>query len=406
MISVAEAQRIIAERARPLLPISLPLGPQLLGCILAESVASDLDLPPFDKALMDGYAVRASDFAGGSAELHVVEEVAAGRTPSAAVGAGQATRIMTGAPIPAGADAVVMVERSRMLDGQRVRLEDVVKPEQNLLRRGREMRLGETVVPPGCALRPQEFGVLAAVGRTHALVHPRPTVAVAPTGDEITEVHEKPGPGQIRNSNGPMLLAQIERAGGVPEFLGLARDTRESLREHILRGLESDVFILSGGVSAGKLDLVPSVLEELGVQSLIQKIAMKPGKPMVFGVKLHAERPPTLVFGLPGNPVSSLVCFELFVRPALRLLRGQTASPEPISAALTEPMRYRTDRATYYPARLECVSAGWRVTPVPWFGSPDLRGVLGCNAFAVIPPGTHDFQTGELLPILRVDGRD
>jgi molybdopterin molybdotransferase len=270
------------------------------------------------------------------------------------------------------------------------------RPEQNILRRGREMQRGEVVLNAGAVLRPQEFGILATVGRTSVQAVPPPRVAVLPTGDEIVEASQLPGPGQIRNGNGPMLLAQVLRAGGSPWFLGIARDRIDHLRPLIRQGLEGDVLILSGGVSAGKLDLVPDVLRELGVEAKIQKVEMKPGKPLFFGVR---ER--TLVFGLPGNPVSSFACFELFVRPALRRLRG-LADPGPrlVQAELSEDFPYRTDRPTYHPAALTATERGWRVRMVPWFGSPDLLALTRANALAVLPAGDHQNRSGQHLSVI------
>jgi molybdopterin molybdotransferase len=316
------------------------------------------------------------------------------------VGPGQATRIMTGAPVPEGADAVVPVERTRAAGGGRVQVEDrPVKPGLNVLPRGREMRKGETVLVAGSVLRPQEFGILATVGRTAARVHPAPRVAVLSTGDEVVEAGTVPGPGQIRNGNGPTLLAQAKRAGGAPRYLGIARDRLDSLRPLVAQGLEADALVLSGGVSAGKLDLVPGVLRDLGVRAHFHKVAMKPGKPVFFGT-----REGTLVFGLPGNPVSALVCFELFVRPAVRALGGHLRPGPPlVGVPLAEDFAYRTDRPTYHPARLEGGEGGWRVQPVPWFGSPDLRGLAAANAFVLLPPGDHQHRAGQLFPVLRVE---
>jgi molybdopterin molybdotransferase len=404
MLNVPEAQRIVLEQVRPLPAQTIPLSPAALGLVLADDVASDLDMPPFDKALMDGYALRAADAAEPGTTLAIIEEVTAGQVPTRPVQPGQATRIMTGAQVPQGADAVVMVERTTQLDEGRVRIDVAMKPEANLLRRGREMRRGETILRAGARLRPQEFGLLAMVGRTTATMQPRPDVGVLPTGDEIVDSGHTPGPGQIRNSNGPMLMAQVARAGAAPRWLGIARDTLDSMRGLVSEGLRCDALILSGGVSAGKLDLVPGVLGDLGVRTYFHKVAMKPGKPMLFGVKEHGpDRPPTYVFGLPGNPVSSLVCFELFVRPALRRMMALPPGPRLIEAALAEDFPYRTDRTTYHPARLDLTPQGWSARVVPWFGSPDLRGVASSNAFVVLPEGDHRHRAGDRLSVLVVE---
>jgi molybdopterin molybdotransferase len=400
MLSVAEAQAVVLKHAHALAPQTMELSADLIGLVLAEEVASDIDMPPFDKALMDGFAVRCADLPEGQAVLTVIEEVTAGQTPRRTLAAGQATRIMTGAPIPAGADAVVMVERTRVLDDNRVQVDDrSPKPGQNILPKAREMKRGETVLRAGAILRPQEFGVLASVGRTAAKVFPAPQVAVLSTGDEIVEPSQVPGPGQIRNGNGAIVAAQVSRAGGSPRFLGIARDRVDSLKASITEGLRSDMLVLSGGVSAGKLDLVPGVLQELGIEAHFHKVAMKPGKPVFFGT-----RGAILVFGLPGNPVSALVCFELFVRPAIRRLKGHPdPGPQIVQASLAEDFTHRSDRPTYHAAVLQSVETGWQVRPVPWFGSPDLRGVLAANAFAVLPAGEHQFRAGHRLPVLAVE---
>jgi molybdopterin molybdotransferase len=399
MLSVAEAQAVILSHASPLAPASVALA-EALDLVLAEDVASDIDMPPFDKAMMDGFAVHISDLPGGRGELTVAGEITAGMTPTMSLSRGQAIRIMTGAPIPAGTEAVVQVERAKLVAGGRVRIEDpALKEQQNVLTRGREMRAGEVVLRSGLRLDPQAIGLLGTVGRTSATIVPRPQVDVVPTGDEIVEPDNVPAAGQIRNGNGPMLLSQATRAGAMPRYLGIARDRLDSLREKITTGLDADVVLLSGGVSAGKLDLVPGVLQELGVQAHFHKVEMKPGKPLFFGTRGR-----TLVFGLPGNPVSSFVCFELFVRPALRILRGLSdAGTQLPQATLIDDFAYRTDRPTYHPARLDPAPTGWRVQPVPWFGSPDLRGLLNCNCCVLFPAGDHRHSAGQRFPVLRLD---
>jgi molybdopterin molybdotransferase len=400
MLSVAEAQAIVLQHVRPLPPQVTPLTAEAVGLVLAEDVSSDLDMPPYDKALMDGYAVRSADVPEGRGTLTVVEEVTAGRTPTRPVGAGQAARIMTGAPLPEGVDAVVMVERTRNQGPGRVEIDDHgLRPGQNIQRQGQEMRRGEPVLASGAVLRPQEFGLLATVGRTSVAAHPRPSVAITSTGDELVEASQVPGPGQIRNGNGSMLVAQVARAGGVPRSLGIGHDRVESLKNLVAQCLGSQVLILSGGVSAGKLDLVPGVLQELAVQAHFHKVEMKPGKPVLFGTRAE-----TLVFGLPGNPVSALVCFELFVRPALRRLAGHAdAGPALVQAALREDFAYRTDRPTYHPARLHPAENGWSVQPVPWFGSPDLRSLTRANCFVLFPTGDHLHRAGQAYAVLKVE---
>jgi molybdopterin molybdotransferase len=398
MLDVSDAQAIVLRHSRPLAPLPTPLTPDALGRVLAEDVASDLDMPPYDKAMMDGYAVRSADLAAGSANLVVVEEITAGRTPAKALGPGQAASIMTGAPLPAGADAIVMVEHCEVLDEAHVRVPGPAAPGSNVQPRARELKRGAVVLAAGAVLRPQEFGLLATVGRTAVRTHPAPRVAILATGDELVEPDRTPGAGQIRNSNGPMLLALAASAGASARYLGIAPDGVDELRALIREGLTADALILSGGVSAGTLDLVPGVLQESGVVAHFHKVRMKPGKPVFFGTGDG-----TLVFGLPGNPVSSFVCFELFVRTALRRLGGfQPAALAFVTLPLAADYRYATDRPTYHPARIEPTEVGEQVRPVPWHGSPDLRALTAANALLLLPAGDHTHRADQPLPALRL----
>jgi molybdopterin molybdotransferase len=399
MISVAEALATISGRAKALPPVETTLSRLPLGAVLAAPIVSDLDSPPYTKSMMDGYAVRAADIAGVTATLRVIEEVAAGQIPTKFVQAGEATRIMTGAPIPNGADAVVMIERTEPVGPNEVRLLAPAMSGQNIMARGTEMKAGEVVLKRGSILAPQDFGLLASVGRTSVSVHPMPSVAILSTGDEIVEPPDRPGPGQIRNSNGSMLRAQVVRAGGDPQYLGIARDDAIPLRKEIERGLnEAEVLILSGGVSAGAFDLVPGVLQELGVESHFHKVALKPGKPIFFGTRGNK-----LVFGLPGNPVSSFVCFELFIRTALQLLQGQT-EPGPRITRLPIVAEFTTDndRPTFWPARTEIGRdiGVFQVRALPWQGSADLRALHGADALLAIPPGQQHYAANEPVPVI------
>jgi molybdopterin molybdotransferase len=395
MTEVPAAVAIVLERTRWLAPEITRLGPAVLGRVLAEDIASDIDSPPYTKSVMDGYAVRSADVPGPTT-LTVIEEVAAGRVPTRPVGPAQATRVMTGAPIPEGADAVVPHEATT-LDGTSVRVRQAVPAGQFILPRGREMRAGEVVVPARTVLGPAALGLLAAVGRTEARLYPTPRVSILSTGDEVVEADQQPGPGQIRNSNGPMLQALAARAGAHPHYLGIARDDPEALARLVRQGLdEGDVLVLSGGVSAGKFDFVPGVLREAGVEAHVHKVRMKPGKPLFFGTR--GEK---LVFGLPGNPLSSFVGFELFVRPALRKLAGH-ADPGPtfVPLPLTAPLVTENDRPTYTPARLEVTSSGLGVRPAPWFGSADLRAFLTADALLQLPAGPVNYAAGAAVPAL------
>jgi molybdopterin molybdotransferase len=400
MLEVAAAREVVLRHASPLRPETIPLTPPPLGRVLAEAVRADLDSPPFDKAMMDGYAVRAEDCEAGPVELRVIGEVAAGTVPQKPIGLGEAVGIYTGAPIPPGADAVVMKERTELLAEGRVRVDDPkLTPRKNVLDRGREMRAGEVVLPPGTSLGPAAIGLLAAVGRTTASTYPVPQVGVLATGNELVEADKTPGPGQIRNSNSAMLAAQVARTGAVPRVLGIAPDNPERMRVSIRDALATaDVLLLAGGVSVGKFDHVPEVLEKLGVQVHFHRVKMKPGKPLLFGTLRDR-----LVFGLPGNPVSAFVCFELFVRPALRKLGGDPdPGPKSLKLKLVEAFETNNDRPTFHPAKLETGDSGWRVRGLPWFGSADLRGLMAADALLLLPPGKVRYDAGQSADVMLI----
>lgn len=396
MLDVADAQKAVLACARPLPPRRLPLG-SALDAALAEDVRADIDLPPFPKALVDGFAVRASDLPGGKGRLFLGEEVFAGRTPTRPIRPGEAAVIMTGAPLPLGADAVVMHERTRR-DGDSVEVDDpTIAPGRNWLPRGRELTAGSVVARTGDRLHPARLGLLASVGCVEPLVVPRPTVAVLPTGDELVEPDAAPGPGQIRNSNAAALVALAQSRRAEAGALPIARDDPEELRGYLDVGLRRDVLLITGGVSAGSRDLVPGALEELGVSRVFHKLRLKPGKPLWFGVgPARGEAPGALVFGLPGNPVSGVVGFLLFVAPALEALAGHPPRvPEPRPARLAGPFAHRGDRPTYHPARPVGGPASGEVELLDWAGSADLRTVADAGGFAVFPPGDRDYRPGD-----------
>jgi molybdopterin molybdotransferase len=347
---------------------------------------------------MDGYAVRAADVSGPVA-LSLIEEVPAGRSPTRPVGPGQTTRVMTGAPIPDGADAVVPHEQTEAA-GRTIHFRRPSSPGQFILPRATEMAAGEVVLPAGTVLTPAALGLLAAVGRTSVTVFPTPRLAIISTGDELVEPDAMPGPGQIRNSNGSLLQALAGRARAIPHYLGIARDEPAALDRLVRQGLEeADVLVLSGGVSAGRFDFVPDVLRAAGVEAHFHKVRMKPGKPLFFGTRGR-----TLVFGLPGNPLSSFVGFELFVRPALRKLAGHAIpGPEFAPIPLAADLAADHDRPTYAPARLDVGADGLRVRPLPWFGSADLRAFLTADALVGLPPGPVNYPVGTPVPALLLD---
>ncbi len=404
MMEVSEAVAAVLHEAALFEPQAIPLM-DALGLVLAEDVHADADSPPFDKSLVDGFAVRLADC---TAPLPVIETVSAGQMPTRSLDRSAAIQIMTGAPLPVGAEAVVPVEHtSQRIGADGMPLVSVPihvtswKPGTNILRRGASTKLGDLVVAAGSELRPQELGAIAECGRSRVIVRRRPRIAVLATGDELVPVGQTPAAGQIRNSNEMMLCAQIRRAGGEPVPLGIARDERAHLRERIEVGLHTDVLVLSGGVSMGEKDLVPSELASAGVRQIFHKVNVKPGKPLWFGVLDRTPTERVLVFGLPGNPVSSLVCFELFVRPSLRRLMGVSpAEPLAVSARLTQPHTTKGDRPTYQPARLEWQSDGPIVTAVPWVGSSDLRATVAANSMALFPVGDQTYAAGSTIKVI------
>ncbi len=394
MIEVAEALRIVLAHAKPLPAEVTALASMALGQILAVDVLADGDSPPFTKSVMDGYAVRSVDFAKGPCELRIVAEIAAGAVPTVPIGEGEAAAIYTGAMLPPGADAVVRIERTQLLDDGRVKiLEAPIAPGQFVVPQGKEYQTGDVLIRAGSEITPATFGLCAAVGKTVVSARARARVCVVATGNELVEANRRPKLGQIRNSNGPMLTAQAVRAGALPRYLGISSDDPTVLASYIREGLEiSNILVLAGGVSAGKFDLVPQVLKDQGVTIHFHHVRVKPGKPLLFGTLGDK-----LVFGLPGNPLSAFVGFELFVRPAIRVLNGHAdAGPVVQSRALTEPLTASNDRPTYHPARLDGLGA----TALPWFGSADLRALLPADGLIALPAGENKYEAGDKVNVV------
>ena len=383
MIAPDEALEMVLAHAPLLGAETVPLA-EALGGVLAEAVAADIDLPPFDKSAMDGYAVRRDDVARLPAELAMIEELPAGAAPTRALAPGACAKIMTGAPVPPGADAVIPVEDTEPLPGGRVRiLRAGGRP--NICLRGEDTRRGATVLEPGHVVGPAEIGLLASVGRERVAVGRRPRVAVLATGDELVPPGAVPGPGEIRNSNSSILMAACRRAGVLADDLGVARDNKADLRARIGEGLRRDVLLVSGGISMGDWDLVPEVFDELGVAVRFSKVKMKPGKPTLFGTR--GER---LIFGLPGNPVSTLVAFRVLVWPALRKMMGHPEpAPPPIEAVLTDKASVRGDRMSFVPASLRHQGDRWQARTVETRGSADLVGFSRANALLALEPGNY-----------------
>lgn len=367
--------------------------------ILREDVLSDADSPRFDKAIRDGFAVRFEDLAETPAVLNVIGESRAGAGADVVVDRGQCCEIMTGAPLPAGSNAVVMVENTDRLSPTSVRILKASRENEGLLRRGTEARKGEKILQSGRRVNLADIGLLAGVGKSHVMVSKKPRVAVIATGDELVEVDQQPEPGQIRNSNTYTICAQVNEAGAEPVILGIGRDNLDDLRGKIRLGLEHDILLVSGGVSMGKYDLVEAVFAEFGVEVLFDKIAMKPGKPTVFG-----HRADTYVFGLPGNPISTMVAFHMFVRPLiLFLLKADDTSPRILEAKLEAPAKCDPQRAALVPALLRFDGGNYWIKTAPWKGSSDLVGLARANALIMIPQREGSLQSGETAKFLLME---
>ena len=399
MIPLEAALELIDEAVKPL-PTTSRAILDSVGHFLTSDILADVNSPPHDKSVMDGFAVRSADVAAGTKRLEVVETIIAGGWPTVELQSGQAARIMTGAPVPLGADAVVMVELTEVESNEGrefVTLNvDSLEPEKHLLRTGVNFQKNQAVFAQGHQIRPTDIGLLAEVGAAIVTTGSRPSVAVLPTGNELVGCDKIPGQGQIRNSNGPMLIAMAESMGLKVNELGVGRDDVGQLRSLIEIGLESDLLLLSGGVSAGTMDLVPGVLAELGVEQVFHKVKVKPGKPIWFGVAdRNGKR--SYVFGLPGNPVSSLVGFQVFVCAAIRKMMGGAAELNPsVVGELAQSHQTRGDRPTFWPGR-------WVVDDTPvrklqalvWRGSSDLLALGTAQGLIYFPADCHDNEAGK-----------
>jgi molybdopterin molybdotransferase len=357
--------------------------------VLAQDALADRDLPPFHRSMRDGFAIRAADIPG---HLRLIGEVRAGQTFSGQIRPGEAVEIMTGAPLPEGADAVVMVEHCvRHTDGA-ISTSATLVSGDNVSPAGCEARVGSVILTRGARLDYASIACLASVGQTSVLVFTRPRVAILATGDEIIDVADTPSGSQIRNSNSFSLAAQVERAGGIPIVLPTARDSKEHVRILIEQGLTADLLLLSGGVSAGKYDIVEPVLSELGATFFFDRVLIQPGQPVVFG-KVRNR----FFFGLPGNPASTMVTFEILARAAIDLLSGATCTELPLALArLTQPFHHRPGLTRFLPASVR----GAEVTPVASKGSGDIPALCRANAYLVADSDKADYAAGDLISIL------
>ena len=397
MLTFAEARQLVITQSkthaglRPILP--LPVS-QAIGYVLAQEIRTDREYPAFNRSTRDGYAVRAGEAAQG-ASLRCVGEIKAGDTVSWPLVPGTCVQIMTGAAVPPGADAVVMIEFTRRTNDT-ITFGRATQPFQNIVPQGSEARAGEVALPPGLRLGYAELAVAAQVGAVNLLCHKKPRVAILSTGDEVVPITETPGPFHIRNSNIVSLAAQTQLAGGEPAPLGNALDRVNDLSAKIELGLAEDILVLSGGVSVGKYDLVESVLKGMGAEFFFDAVAIRPGKPTVFGRCRN-----TLVFGLPGNPVSTMVTFQLFVIPALDVLSGAEPRPLPLlEATLAEPLKEKSGLAHFLPARLDWHASAPQVRALGWQGSGDISALAHANCFLVVPADRPDIPAGAKVSVL------
>jgi len=413
VLSFEDACRVVEEQAALIQSSVQAMGTESVdllsaaGRVLAIPVAADRDIPPFARSTRDGYAVRSVDLSELPATLDVIGEIKAGekldKIPSN-IGREQAASIMTGAPVPAGADAVVMVEYTSQR-GTRVEIARGVVPGENIVPRGAEAREGALLLDRGLRLNEAAIALAASVGKSRLQVYQRPRVAVLTTGDEIVDVDATPGPTQIRNSNSYSLAAQIRRAGGEPVLLPVAPDELQALHRLIAEGLKSDSLLLTGGVSMGRYDLVEQALSEMHAEFFFTGAKIQPGRPVVFG-KCGAGTPAreeriTYFFGLPGNPVSTMVTFELFARPLLEALAGQSPRKRPfLHARLKKEIRIKTGLRRFLPAILSGEFEQSEVELIAWQGSGDVAAAARANCYIVVPPDRERIAAGEWVAVM------
>jgi molybdopterin molybdotransferase len=410
VLSFEDARRVVEEQAA-LVSAGGTESVDLLfagGRVLAEAVVADRDLPPFPRSTRDGYAVRSGDLLRLPASLEVIGEIKAGETleripPN--ISSGQAVSIMTGAPVPVGTDAVMMVEYTSQR-GKNVEISRGIGLGENIVPRGAEAQKGSVLLESGIVLHPAAIAAAASAGKSRLQVYRCPRVAVLTTGDEIVGVDEVPGPTQIRNSNSYSLAAQIQRAGGEPVLLPVAADELQGLRALIEEGLKSDLLLLTGGVSMGRYDLVEQALSELHAEFFFTGAKIQPGRPVVFG-KCGArnapsrEEPATYFFGLPGNPVSTMVTFELFTRPMLEALAGEKPSKlRFLHARLKNEIRLKAGLKRFLPAILSGEFENSEVELVAWQGSGDIAATARANCYVVIPSDRESFAVGEWVSVM------
>lgn len=409
VLSFEEARRVVEQHAAASSAPQVEMVGLLDAAdrVLAEKITADRNLPPFPRSTRDGYAVRSSDLTKLPAVLNVIAEIKAGEKLDSIpenIPRGQAGAIMTGAPVPSGADAVVMVEYTSEQD-QRVEITRAVARGENIVPAGAEACEGSTLITQGTCLNEAAIALAASVGKSNLKVYKRPRVAVLTTGDEIVDISAIPGPTQIRNSNSYSLAVQIPKAGGYPVLLPIAPDEPQALRRLVEDGLKSDLLLLTGGVSMGRYDLVEQVLAELKAEFFFTGAKIQPGRPVIFGkcgaASSGRDARETYFFGLPGNPVSTMVTFELFARPMLEALAGM--SPRKLKfvyAKLKSEIRVKPGLKRFLPAVLSGEFEGSQVELVRWQGSGDIAATATANCYVVVPEEREHIKAGEYVPIL------
>ncbi len=395
MLTVTQAQQTVLESIG-VLGKERVLITSAIHRVLAEDIVANLNHPPWDNSAMDGYAVCAQDLLGASrstpVRLRIVEEIQAGRMASQVVRPGTAASIMTGAPIPSGADAVVEVEQTQE-NGKGVLIYKEVSAGRNIRRMGENVRIGEEVLARGRRLGAPEIAMLALLGRSVIPVYRQPLVAIIATGDELADLDEGVREGQIYNSNGYALWAQAVEAGALPRVLGIVRDDKAQFTDKLREALDSDLVLLSGAVSVGKYDYAPGVMERLGVKIRFRTVAMRPGHPLLFG--MHGNTP---VLGLPGNPVSTMIAFHEFVRPALLKMIGRSDPYLPVvQAVLMENFKNHSGRTHFVRVRVEYADGGYRAWPVGPQGSGVLMSMVHAGGLMVLPRACEKVNAGETV---------
>ncbi len=398
MLPFNDALNTVLDNMSRLDATRVPLA-EAVGLVLAEDVASDVDMPPFNKSAMDGFAAKAADFAKAPCVLRVVEEVPAGAVPKRTLKPGQCARVMTGAPVPKGADTVVRQEDTeRGLGDDEVRILKEVPLGSNLCLKAEDVACGAVVLPAGRVLRTLDVPTLAACGCTKVPVFRRPTVALLSTGNEVVAPEKKPQAGQIRDANAPYVAARLRRLGIEARLLGVAPDAPKRLKVALAQGMQCDALVVSGGVSTGDFDLVPAILRDLGAELLFESVAMQPGRPTVFGRCCDA-----VVFGLPGNPVSVLVVAELLVVPALKRMMGYTqVHPPRRKARLSEAAKHRPGRLAHIPGVVSEEADGWSVRPLRYHGSAHINALTEANCLIPLAPDVAELAAGAAVEVVEL----